>query len=104
LLKQREGGIGRRLVQFLLKDPEALLIHDEPILKNGELVGRVASAQYGHSLGGAVALGWVAASFENPERAWFENGNYEIEVAGQRVSAVASLTPMYDAKSERPKS
>jgi glycine cleavage system aminomethyltransferase T len=103
LLKQRERGIGRRLIQFLLKDPEALLTHDEPIFKGGELVGRIASAQYGHSLGGAVALGWVAAPFENPERAWFENCNYEIEVADQRVPAFASLRPMYDAKSERPK-
>jgi glycine cleavage system aminomethyltransferase T/glycine/D-amino acid oxidase-like deaminating enzyme len=104
LLEQQERGIRRRLIQFLLKDPEPLLTHDEPIFRDGELVGRVASAQYGHSLGGAVALGWVAAPLENPERAWFENGNYEIEVADQRVSAVASLRPMYDSKSERPKS
>jgi glycine cleavage system aminomethyltransferase T/glycine/D-amino acid oxidase-like deaminating enzyme len=103
LLKQKESGIGRRLVQFLLKDAEPLLTHDEPIFKDGEIVGRIASAQYGHTLGGAVGLGWVTAPSINLEPAWFESGVYEIEVADQRVPAVASLRPMYDPKSERPK-
>lgn len=103
LAEQRETGVRRRLVQFLLEDPEPLLIHDEPIFRDGVNVGRVASAQYGHTLGGAVALGWVTSpSLE--ERAWFGAGSYEIEVLGRRVAARASLRPMYDPTSERPNS
>lgn len=103
LASAKEAGIERRLVQFLLEDPEPILLHDEPIFREGQWVGRVASTQYGHTLGGSVALGWVSA--DGPEeRAWFEKGSYEIEIAGRRVPARASLRPMYDPKSERPKS
>ena len=103
LLAATETGVSRRLVQFLLEDPEPLLVHDEPIYRDDRLVGRVASAQYGHTLGGAVALGWVSAP--GPESAgWYETGSYTIEVADRKVPARASLRPMYDPKSERPKS
>ncbi|ULR50246.1 GcvT family protein [Streptomyces deccanensis] len=103
LLKAKDAGISRRLVQFVLSDPEPLLFHDEPIFRDGALVGRVASASYGHTLGAAVALGWVSAP-EAVHRPWFAEGSYEIEVAGRRVPAQASLRPLYDPKSERPKS
>lgn len=104
LLAQREAGVQRRLVQFLINDPEPVLAHDEPIYRDGELVGRVASAMYGHTLGGSVALGWVTApSVEHP-RQWFAEGTYEIEIATERFKATASLRPFYDPKSERPKS
>ena len=103
LEKIKGQGVNRRLVQFVLSDPSRHLFHDEPIYRDGELVGRVASAQYGHTLGGAVALGWVTAPEVVP-RPWFETGDYTIEVAGERVAARSSLRPLYDPKSERPKS
>lgn len=102
LEKIRARGVDRRLVQFVLEDPSRQLFHDEPIYRNGALVGRVASAQYGHALGGAVALGWVTAPDVVP-RPWFEEGDYAIEVAGHRAPARASLRPLYDPRSERPK-
>ena len=103
LSAQRETGFRRRLVQFLLDDPEPLLFHDEPIFRDGVLVGRVASAQYGHTLGGSVALGWITSPGAE-ERAWFSEGTYTIEVLGQQIPATASLRPLYDPTSERPKS
>ncbi|MHA3700687.1 GcvT family protein [Jatrophihabitans sp. YIM 134969] len=103
LLAAKEAGVSRRLTQFCMTDPSVHLTHDEPIYRDGELVGRVASAQYGHTVGGAVALGWVAAPGPE-ERSWFETGDYTVEVAGQRMTASASLRPLYDPKSERPKS
>ena len=102
LAKIKEAGVDRRLVQFKVNDPEQQLFHDEPIYKDGALVGRVASAQYGHALGGATALGWVTAP-EVVERSWFEQGDYQIEAANQRFDATASLRPLYDPKSERTK-
>ena len=104
LLRQKENGISRRLVQFALEDPAPMLLHDEPIYRDGHLVGRVASAGYGHTLGRSVALGYVQAPEPGLPRAWFETGHYEIELACERHTARASLQPMYDPKSERPKS
>ena len=43
-----------RLVQVLLLDPEPLLFHAEPVLRDGVVVGYVRSASYGWTLGGAV--------------------------------------------------
>jgi 4-methylaminobutanoate oxidase (formaldehyde-forming) len=104
LLRQRERGVQRRLAQLLLTDPDVVLEHDEPIYRDGAFVGRVASTMYGHTLGGSVALGWITAPESGTDRAWFTSGSYEIEHAGQRTPAQTSLTPLYDPKSERPKS
>ena len=101
LLRQREIGVRRRLLQFLLDDPEPLLSHGEPVFRDGELVGQVSSAQYGHTLGGSVALGWVAAPNESIGLDWFAAGSYEIEVGDSRVPARSSIRPMYDPQSER---
>jgi glycine cleavage system aminomethyltransferase T len=104
LLRLRERGLRRRLAQFALDDPTAVLHHEEPIFRDGELVGRIASAAYGQTLGRSVGLGYVTAPEAGLPRSWFEIGRYEIELANRRYSARASLQPMYDPKSERPKS
>ena len=100
LLRQREGGIYRRLVQFKLADPEKLLYHNEPIWRDGVIVGYVRSGGYGHALGAAIGLGYV----RNPDggivnKSFIDAGDYHIEVARERVPAAASLSPMYDPKS-----
>jgi len=102
LLAQRERGVQRRLVQFVLEDPEPLMYHEEPIWRDGELVGRTTSAMYGHTLGGCVALGYVRhGGGVTPD--FVRTGRFEIEIAGERYAARASLRPMYDAKGERMK-
>lgn len=90
----------RRLVQFLLEDPEFLLYHNEPILMNGGRVGFITSAMYGHTLRGAVGLGYVqhpAGVTEETLRA----SKFEILVGNQRVPARASLKPFYDPQNIR---
>jgi heterotetrameric sarcosine oxidase gamma subunit len=101
LLAQRAAGLPRRrLVQFLLEDPEPLLIHNEPIYRDGERVGFVTSAMYGHTLGGAVALGYVPHA-EGCSDQYVLAGRYEIELATSKVRARASLAPLYDPKNLR---
>ena len=102
LLRQKERGLTKRLVQFALEDPDPLLYHNEPIYRDGEIVGRVTSGNYGHALGRAIGLGYVT----NPDgvgKEFIESGRFEIEVACERVPATASLRPLYDPKSERVK-
>jgi glycine cleavage system aminomethyltransferase T/glycine/D-amino acid oxidase-like deaminating enzyme len=96
LLRQQEDGLARRLLQFRLRDPEPLLYHNEPIWRDGELVGHVTSGAYGHSLGGCIGLGYVKADSGD-----VLEGDYEIEVAGTRYAAEASLRPMYDPDNQR---
>jgi len=94
VLKKRETGLKRRMVQFLLQDAQAMAYHNEPIWRDGQIVGTVTSGNYGHALGGSVAMGYV------PVEGGFD-GAFEIDVAGRRVPATASLTPLYDPKSAR---
>ena len=101
LLRQREQGVRRRLVHFTLGDPDTLAYHDEPIYRDGEQVGHLSSAAYGHTLGRTVALGYVTAPTPGTEPSWFASGGYEIEVAAQRIPAQASLRPFYDPKGTR---
>ena len=100
LLEQQEQGVTRQLLQFRLTDPEPLLYHNEPIWRDGELVGHVTSGAYGHSLGGCVGLGYVQRR-DGEDIADMVAGAYEIEVAGHRAAAEASLRPMYDPGNER---
>jgi glycine cleavage system aminomethyltransferase T/glycine/D-amino acid oxidase-like deaminating enzyme len=99
----------RRLVQFLFDDVSACPYHDEPIFRDGTLVGTVRSAAFGYTVGRPVALGYVDATKvlgldARVERAWFESGGYEVEIGCERYTARASLTPCYDPKSERVRS
>ena len=100
LLRQREEGVRQRLVQFLLEDPEPLLYHSEPIWRDDAICGYVRSGMYGHTLGGAIGLGYVENA-AGVDADYVNAGRYEIEVAGVRYPAKASLRPLYDPASSR---
>ena len=100
VLRKRDAGMSRKLVQFLLKDPEPLLYHNEPIIRDGHIAGYVTSGNYGHHLGAAVGLGYVACEPGEPDAATLAS-SYEIDVAGVRVPATASLQPLYDPRSRK---
>jgi 4-methylaminobutanoate oxidase (formaldehyde-forming) len=101
VLDKQETGLNARMVQFRLLDAEPLLYHNEPIVRDGQIVGFLSSGAYGHALGAAMGLGYVPCKGETA--ADVLASSYEIDVAGTRVKAEASLKPMYDAKSERVK-
>ena len=101
VLRKKDEGLATRMVQFRLTDPEPLLYHHEPIVRDGEMVGYLTSGNYGHHLGGAIGMGYVPC--EGESAADVLASAYEIEVAGVRVKAEASLRPMYDPKAERVK-
>jgi 4-methylaminobutanoate oxidase (formaldehyde-forming) len=102
ILQQKESRsfMQKRLVQFLLQDPEAMLYSHEPILRDGKIVGHLTSGNYGHTLGGSVGLGYIEVE-EEITADYINSGNFEIDVAGVRVAANASLSAMYDPKAER---
>jgi 4-methylaminobutanoate oxidase (formaldehyde-forming) len=95
-MAQKESGILEdRLVQFLLEDPQPLVYGSELIFRDGVHVGHLASGGYGHTLGGAVGLGSIS-NYDGVTADFVKSGSFEIEVAGKRYPAKASLRPMYD--------
>ncbi|UXX82463.1 GcvT family protein [Roseovarius pelagicus] len=101
VLRKKEEGLKTRMVQFRLTDPEPLLYHNEPIVRDGQIVSYLSSGNYGHTLGGAIGMGYVPCDGESPDQ--LLASSYEIDVAGIRVEAEVSLRPMYDPKGERAK-
>ena len=98
--KESERPLKKRLAQFLLQDPEAVLYQHEPILRDGEIVGHLSSGSYGHTLGGSVGLGYVKCA-EGITPGYIDAGTFEIDVGGSRIPARASLRALYDPKGER---
>ncbi len=100
LLEQREKGLSRHLLQLRLKDSEPLIYHNEPIWRDGTLVGHITSGAYGHTLGGAVGLGYVRATPGDAPEAVLD-GHYEVEVACEKITAEVSLRPLYDPENAK---
>jgi 4-methylaminobutanoate oxidase (formaldehyde-forming) len=92
---------GRRaMVSLLLQDPGVRLFGNEPVLVDGNWVGYVRAAGYGFTLGGAVGLA-VVENATGVTDEWLARTRFEVDCAGSRVPATASLRPMLDPKRER---
>ena len=95
------GGMGQRIVQIRVLDPDPLLFHAEVLHRDGAAVGYVRAASYGWTLGGAVGLAMVSGGGEPVTPEWLKAGNWEVDVAGIRHPVEVSLRPMYDPTSAR---
>jgi glycine cleavage system aminomethyltransferase T/glycine/D-amino acid oxidase-like deaminating enzyme len=102
LAQKAAGPLKKRLLQILVKNPDALLFHAEPVLRDGVPVGYVRAASYGHTLGGAVGLAMVSADVPIDAK-WIDAGRWEVQIANDRFPAIASLKPLYDAENKRVK-
>ncbi|MEM9125299.1 MAG: FAD-dependent oxidoreductase [Pseudomonadota bacterium] len=90
-----QGTPKTRMLQFLLKDPTPLMYGNEMIYLDGHEVGYIQVGGYGHTLGGAVGIGFVELS--TPVTADIvENGKWQIVIADQFYDAQASIKPLYD--------
>jgi 4-methylaminobutanoate oxidase (formaldehyde-forming) len=98
--KKAEGPLKRRIVQVLVKDPEPLMFHAEVVRRDEKPVGYVRAASYGHTLGGAVGLVMVEAGVP-VDAAYFEKATWDVEIAGKRYPAIASMKPLYDPANEK---
>ena len=100
VLKMKETGVSRRLLQFKLDDSEPLLYHNEPVLRDGNIVSYLTSGNYGHFLKGAIGLGYVPCLKTGEKIGEMLESSYEIEVAGTRFQTQVSHQPLYDPKAE----
>ena len=102
--KQRSrGSLAKRLVQVQLVDdaPGApLLYHEEPIVRDGSIVGSIKSGAWGHRLQKSLGMGYVSCP-DGVTRDWLQSGRWEVEVACRRFPARVQLEAWYDPKNER---
>ena len=77
-----------------------MLYHNEPIIRDGNIVGFLTSGNFGHTLGASVGLGYVYDDAAI-DQSVLDGSSWHIEVGGVRIPATASLRGMYDPKGER---
>ena len=101
LIKQKEQKVlKKRLVMFKLKDPQAVLFHEEPIKLNDKIVGYISSGAYAFNLNCSVGMGYVRHP-EGVTKDLLESGSWKIEIAGKNYLADASLKAFFDPSGER---
>ena len=98
---RRHGVPQRRLVQFLLEDPEPLLYHNEPIYRDGERVGFVTSGMYGHTLGARGGARLCRARATDAAMQYVLERPLRDRACRTAKSRASSLAPMYDPKNLR---
>jgi len=96
--------VARRVASLVIDAPQTNLWGNELILRDGEPAGFVTSAAFGHTLGRPVALGLVSSRKGAADKAWIESGRWEIDLAGARLPAAASLRAPYDPDGRRVRS
>jgi len=99
---QKKAGthVKKRLVQFVIQNPEPMLYHHEPIMADGGCIGYLTSGNYGHTLGGSVGLGYVKHT-DKIDQAWLDKRKWGIDVGGTVFPAKASIKALYDPAGER---
>ena len=100
LRRRRDEPLTKRLLTFVLEDDAALPWGDEPILRDGRVVGAVTSAGFGHTLGRAVAMGYVRDA-EVVDQRYIDRGVFALDIAGERIPARAGLAAPYDPRGLR---
>jgi glycine cleavage system aminomethyltransferase T/glycine/D-amino acid oxidase-like deaminating enzyme len=91
----RAAGPKRRLVSFVLEDPEPMLWGGELVLRDGTAVGQVTSAAWGEAVGACVGLAYVAAEDDVPA------GGYAVDVAGEVRRVRVDVRAPYDPGNQR---
>ena len=80
-----------------LQDGQMFPWGKENIYRNGELVGYVTSAAFGHTIGKHICMGYVKKCGGEPiTQDYLLDGKYEI---GEHYQAEISCGPLYDPQS-----
>ena len=98
LLAQRQAGLEHELILLDVKG-EPLLLHDEPVLEDGRVIGFTTSGGYGPRTGRHLAFAYVETNEKLKS-----SRTFQVDVAGKRYSATAMAQAAFDPKQERMRS
>ncbi|MEZ5784672.1 MAG: FAD-dependent oxidoreductase [Rhizobiaceae bacterium] len=93
----------KRLVNIALVEagPDAaLMYHEEPILRDGVIVGAVTSGAWGHRVNLSLGMGYVSHP-QGVSKDWLDSGDWQVEIAGACHAARVQFAPFYDPKRTR---
>ena len=96
---QIASGVKKRLATFTAA-PEVILLGRETIYRDGQRVGWLSSGGFGHTVGHSIGMGYVRHAGGVTDD-FVLSGQYELEVASERVPAQVHLRPIYDPENLR---
>jgi glycine cleavage system aminomethyltransferase T/glycine/D-amino acid oxidase-like deaminating enzyme len=94
-LERAQAAVAKRLSCLRLADERAMCLGNEPVFRAGEVVSRVASGGIGYSVGASIAYAYLPVALAEPDM------RLEVEVFGERVTALVAAEPLFDPKGER---
>ena len=95
VMAEKEAPPARRLATFVVDADDADVVADEPIWRDGAVVGFVTSGGYAHYVDKSVALGFV------PTGMIADGAAFEIEILGDMRPATLITEPLFDPAGER---
>ena len=104
LMKQKALAVQpKRMVCLALEDDSAtapMIYHEEPIYRDGVVVGSTTSGAWGHRVNKSLGLGYVSNK-EGVTKEWIDSGTWEVELAWKKYKAKVQFQSFYDPKNER---
>ncbi len=95
LIQQKEKGLAEYLVLMTVEADDADAIGDEPVYQGDEIVGRVTSGGYGHTVKKSLALAYLKKELAKP------GTQLEVAILDKRYPAEVVRIPYYDPENER---
>jgi glycine cleavage system aminomethyltransferase T/glycine/D-amino acid oxidase-like deaminating enzyme len=95
LVDARDRGIDTKIAPMTLDDPGVVVDSGKPVCDGSEVLGYVASAEYGHTIDAGIAYGYLPAEYAEP------GVTLEIEYEGQRYDTTVEKEPLFDPEREK---
>ena len=83
------------LTALVLDDEGCVPLGKEPVYSDGEPVGYVTSAAYGHTVGAPIAYAWLPAALAEP------GTELQVGYFDRKLTARTATEPLFDPKHER---
>jgi heterotetrameric sarcosine oxidase gamma subunit len=102
-LRRKNTPPKKRMVALALLDDSAaapMIYHEEPLYRDGNLVGSTTSGAWGHRVNKSLGLGYVHHR-DGVNADWLNSAHWEIELAWQRYPIAVQLQAFYDPAGER---
>jgi len=99
---QKAAGVRKRLACFTVDDPDVVLLGRETIYRDGERVGWLTSGGWGYTVNKSIGYGYVRSA-DPISAADIASGQYELEIATERVPCKVEMQPLYDKDMKRVK-
>ena len=79
----------------MLDDPRSVALSNEPVMVDGDVVGRVTSGGYGYTVARSIAYAYLPPEHAAP------GTDLAVEIFGEWVGGQVAAEPLYDPDGER---